>query len=128
MHYPGMRSPWPSEGVDVVNANDHIPSPSAPRGRLSREAVRLLMTLQMVRQVPRLATEFPHVLDRLAELWDRPQDTEGYFIELMLADRNGRNCFDLPTMQELSALRDRHCERLPSLDFCTGQLDADWRG
>jgi hypothetical protein len=47
---------------------------------------------------------------------------------LMLVDRNGRKGFNLATMQEVSALRDRHRQRLPNLDFCAGQVRGDWRG
>jgi hypothetical protein len=86
------------------------------------------MSLQMAQQVRYLAIEFPHVLNRLAELWERPQASEDYFSELLLPDRSGRKGFNLQAMQEVVALRDRNRRRLAAASPSAGRADTDWRG
>jgi len=127
MHYLGNRTPWTCDRVDEPG-DAPAPAQAAPRGLLSREAVRLVISLQMTEQVRYLAIEFPHVLNRVAELWGQPQAAEDYFSALLLSDRNGRKGFNLQAMQEVVALRDRHRRRLAPARPSAGRVDTDWRG
>jgi hypothetical protein len=127
MHYLGNRTPWTCDRVDEPGKAP-APTHAAPRGHLSREAVRLVISLQMTEQVRYLAIEFPHVLNRVAELWGQPQAAEDYFSALLLPDRSGRKGFNLQAMQEVVALRDRHRRRLAPAMPGAGRMDTDWRG
>jgi hypothetical protein len=79
-------------------------------------------------RVPSLATAFPHVLNRLADIWEGPQATEAYFDELVLPGRTGRKGFDFHALQELLALRDHHRRRLATAKEPVSVTADEWRG
>jgi hypothetical protein len=51
------------------------------------------------------AREFPHIVNRLASLWDRQVELPGYFDELLLSSRQARSGFPFDVLTELSDLR-----------------------
>jgi hypothetical protein len=127
MHYLGRRTPWSWETVESAIPPTNGGGSAIARGDLSRPAVRLLVSLKPAQRVPSLATAFPHVLNRLAEIWERPQATEVYFDELLLPSRNGRKGFDVHALQELLALREHHTRRLATAKP-VGVAADEWRG
>lgn len=50
-----------------------------------------------------LETKFPHVLEKISELWESP-DLEPYFVELLFDRRGGRQGFPQQVVAELFAL------------------------
>jgi hypothetical protein len=123
-----MRRPWSWDEPEASAGGPHQPA-AGPKGRLSREAVRLLLSLGLACDVPCLATQYPHVLNRLAEVWDQCEETERYLNELLLAHRDNRKGFDLPALQELVALAERHRRRLPPSNRAdAGRREITWRG
>jgi hypothetical protein len=62
--------------------------------------------------VPILATRFPHVLDRLAHLWMRPEAVEAYLAVLLHAGPDGQHAFPMEAVGEVMLLREVHIARL----------------
>jgi len=71
---------------------------------LSGDAIRLMLHLQDVASINNLADNFPHVVNKLAELWKRPMHADRYFDELMLDMRGGRAGFPLGVINEIGDL------------------------
>ena len=127
--YLGARRPWTWDAPDEERPQGQQDPACPPPGRLSRAAVRLLLSLKMARSVPTLATRYPHVLNRLAELWEGVEETEAYVVELMLAQRDKRKGFDLAAIQEIAALAELHRRRMPRSGGGAAQSgDVPWRG
>lgn len=51
------------------------------------------------------AQRHPHVVNRLAALWEKPLSLPAYFDELLLSDRPGRAGFSFEVLTELGDLR-----------------------
>ena len=79
---------------------------------LSAEAVRLLDALTRKCQLYHLPARFPRVLNRVAELWNRPAVAERCFEELLLDMRGTRAGFPPEVLSELLALRNYNASRI----------------
>jgi hypothetical protein len=79
-------------------------------------------------RVPSLANAFPHVLNRLADVWEDARATEAFFDDLLLPSRSGRKGFDQRALQELLALRDHHTRRLVRPAKPGSVAVDEWRG
>jgi hypothetical protein len=105
-----------SEGIKArqgpISSHESLDACAAPVGRLSRDAVRLLIVLGIGQLVPTLATQFPHILQQLAAMWDRPNDTESYLDQLLLPGRDGHHGLPISAVGEVILLRDRHYSHL----------------
>ena len=64
--------------------------PEACSTPLIGEAMRLLVRLNGKVKLEELPTRFPRVLNRIAEVWDNPQQADRYFDELLLYSRGVR--------------------------------------
>ncbi len=60
------------------------------------------------------AQRFPHVVDRLADLWGTPA-IDGYFSELMVADDRRKQGFPPEVAREIFALSMLHDSLFPSV-------------
>jgi hypothetical protein len=78
------------------------------RTELSPDAVRLLAQLPARLRLPTLPAAFPHIVNRLAQVWQRPGEFERYMEELLLNSRVDRHGFPLQIVAELTALRECH--------------------
>ncbi len=81
------------------------------RTELSPDAVALLAQLPPRLRLPTLPGAFPHIVNRLAQVWQRPGEFERYMQELMLDSRGNRHGFPLEVVAELTALREYHQSR-----------------
>ena len=52
-----------------------------------------------------LLLDYPHVLNRIGELWGHPRQMNQYFEDLLIDSRGGRQGFPLPVISELTRLR-----------------------
>jgi hypothetical protein len=71
---------------------------------LSGDGIRLMLKIQDVASIDKLAGSYPHVVNKLADLWKRPVHADRYFDELMHDKRGGRMGFPLGVMIEISDL------------------------
>jgi hypothetical protein len=87
------------------------PAAEKPRLALTPSASALFAKL---RQPLRLSSleHYPHVLNRIAELWSRPQDLDEYFRELSIDDRRDRQGFPLEVIAELSRVQNFYQKRV----------------
>ena len=85
-----------------------VPSPE-----LTGNALRLLVILNTHVALTELPTNFPRVLNRIADVWNRPAFADQLFDELMLDARGARQGFSLAVIGELIRLRDYHLKRYP---------------
>ena len=70
------------------------------------------MSLSVASQVEVLGVRFPHVLNRLVQVWQHTSETEEYLNGLMVDTRGNRQGFPLQALNEIAALRDHHRQRL----------------
>ncbi len=69
---------------------------------LTGDAIRLMLQLEQIAPINALADRFPHVANKLAELWRRPFHADRYFDELLHDKRGGRMGFPLSVVTEIS--------------------------
>jgi len=104
----GWMPTAPSALMDGPNGLQHRPPPPkrAPQfGGLSGIAEEWLASLPPRYQPMSTAQRHPHVVNRLAALWDQPARLPAYFDELLLSDRPGRAGFSFEVLTELGDLR-----------------------
>jgi hypothetical protein len=59
-----------------------------------------------------LLPRYPHVLNRIAELWSDSRRLTSYFEDLLIDSRGSRRGFPLEVISELTRLRDYHQARV----------------
>ena len=79
---------------------------------LSRPAVRLLVAIDPSRRLRTVPASYPHILNRLADLWGVPESVERYLETLLLTGRTGRRGFPPAVVIELTDLREKNRRRL----------------
>jgi hypothetical protein len=75
---------------------------------LSGDAIRLMLQLQDIAPLDNLADAFPHVVNKLAELWKRPYHADRYFDDLLHDTRGSRAGFPLSALSEISNVYDHY--------------------
>ncbi len=85
--------------------------PQPRRGAAGPQALTPIAHQWIARVPPRyqpLATarRYPHVVNRLAALWDDPREVAAYLQDLLLPSRPGRMGFSFDVLTELSDLQD----------------------
>jgi hypothetical protein len=75
---------------------------------LSGDAIRLMLQLEKSVPVNALADRFPHVVNKLAQLWRRPFHADRYFDDLLHDKRGGRIGFPLAVVIEISELHNHY--------------------
>ena len=86
--------------------------PVQPSALLTGEALRLLVRLGARVGLRELPDRFPRVLNRIADLWSKPQQADRYFDELLLYSRGVRQGFPQSVISEISSLRHYHHTRI----------------
>ena len=84
----------------------------ASSAQLTGEALRLLVRLDAKVRLDDLPTRFPRVLNRIAELWDKPLRADRYFDELLLYSRGVRQGFPQCVVTEIASLHQYHLRRM----------------
>ena len=80
--------------------------------QLTGEALRLLVRLDTKVRLEELPARFPRVLNRIAEVWDKPQRADRYFDELLLYSRGVRQGFPQRVITEIASLHQFHLRRM----------------
>lgn len=86
--------------------------PEASSAPLTGEALRLLVRLDGKVRLEELPTRFPRVLNRIAEIWRNPQQSDRYFDELLLYSRGVRQGFPQSVIREIASLHHHHLRRM----------------
>jgi len=86
--------------------------PEACSAPLTGEALRLLVRLDGKVRLEELPTRFPRVLNRIAEIWRNPQQSDRYFDELLLYSRGVRQGFPQSVIREIASLHHHHLKRM----------------
>jgi hypothetical protein len=88
------------------------PAAAEPAAPLSGEALRLLVKLDTKVGVHALSTQFPRVLNRIADAWNKPEQADRCFDELLLYSRGVRQGFPQAVVGEIAALRHYYLARM----------------
>lgn len=73
---------------------------------LDPRALRVMQQLPGDASLDYTAENFPHVVNRLAALWDDARRLSDYIEKLMIDDRGGRAGFPFEALQELADVRE----------------------
>jgi hypothetical protein len=79
--------------------------PTQSSVQLTGEALRLLVKLDAKVGLRELSARFPRVLNRIAEVWNKPQQADRCFDELLLHSRSVRQGFPQAVISEIASLR-----------------------
>jgi hypothetical protein len=93
----------------TTRATHTAPHPSA---QLSGEASRLLVKLDTKVGLHELSARFPRVLNRIADVWSKPQQADRCFDELLLHSRGVRQGFPQAVISEIASLRHYYLTRM----------------
>jgi hypothetical protein len=102
------RAPKPESANGEVSQSTGERSPD-----LSATALRLLASLDRHVFLSVLPAQFPRVLNRIADVWNRPLVADQMFDDLLLDGRGGREGFPSSVIQELTCLRAYHLVLYP---------------
>lgn len=92
--------------------------PDTPRRRmeiLEPRALRLLKELPEQASLEYTAENFPHVVNRLAGVWNDAKLLKQYIGKLMIDDRGGRAGFPFEALDEIVRVRDYRLEQLTGM-------------
>lgn len=99
-------------GVDPSPSGFHgTQPPSLTAERLERDGERWLKSLPVTVRPVITAKRHPHIVNKLAKVWDRPTALTAYMDDLLISQRPGRRGFAMEVLEELMdlqrALQDR---------------------
>lgn len=89
---------------------------------LSDSAISVLATLPIGMKPILLSIDFPHIVNKIAELWRRPMLLDRYFEELAIDGRGGRRGFPLAIANEITNLREHYQTRVRPLKKSTWDM------
>jgi hypothetical protein len=104
---PAPRRPAQAEAAAPAST----PASGGRAVALSSQADDILAALREPLKLE-LLPNYPHVLNRMAELWAHPRFMTQYFEELLLDSRGGRSGFPLEAIAELTRLRSYYQARV----------------
>jgi len=107
--YGYRRSPLRQQVPQITTSRALEPVPRS--AELTGEALRFLVKLDRKVRLDELATRFPRVLNRIAQVWDNPQQAARYFDDLLLYSRGVRQGFPHAVVSEIASLHQYHLER-----------------
>jgi hypothetical protein len=97
-------------GADVsrrsAGAADRLPA--AATVELTAAAAKLLSSIPDEVAPTRLANAFPHIFNRITELWTQPLRLDPYFDSLLIDQRGGRQGFSLGVALEILSLKEHY--------------------
>jgi hypothetical protein len=123
-----MDEPSPGTGPDADKERGAAPRPAA-RAEAQPSAVSLRGIQLVVRTLAdaplhHTAREFPHVINKLADAWERCGAFEAVIDELLFTDRPCRRGFPPQVLRELTDLRCLHERRIGNAGY-PGTSDAE---
>jgi hypothetical protein len=71
---------------------------------LSGDAIRLMLQVDRITPIHNLADRFPHIVNKLAEIWKRPYEAYRYFDELLHDSRRSPGRLPSAELKEISDL------------------------
>ncbi len=89
-----------------------IPKPRRVHEPLDRRANGLLCNLPAGVSLDHTAVHFPHLVNRLAAVWDDARRLRRFVDELLMDERGGRAGFPYETLNELITVREARLEYL----------------
>ena len=107
----GYRRSALRQHVPQVTTSGRL-KPEACSAPLIGEALRLLVKLDATVRLEALSSRFPRVLNRIAEVWDKPEQVDRCFDELLLHSRGVRQGFPPAVISEIASLRHYHLTRI----------------
>jgi len=89
-----------------------LESPGRASTTLTGDAIRLMLHVEEVAPLNKLADAFPHIVNKLANVWKRPYLADRYFDELLHDTRGSRAGFPLTVLTEISNLFDYYSTKV----------------
>jgi len=99
-----MDAPHSASGIH----QELVSFTSAGPATLTGDAIRLMLQVDRITPIHNLADHFPHIVNKLAELWKRPSYADRYFDELLHDTSGSRAGFALAVLNEISDLYDHY--------------------
>ena len=96
--------------AEIRESKSPAASPRRQSGRVELEATTAIWLSELPQRLqPReTATRFPHILNRLANLWSSPHACRLYFDDLLMDQRGDRQGFPLRIASEIVGLKDHY--------------------
>ena len=91
-----------------MNQAQCMPCHARANTDLSGDAIRLMLRVDHIAPIHKLADGFPRIVNKLAELWKRPYHADRYFDSLLHDTRGGRAGFPLSVLNEISSLYEHY--------------------
>jgi hypothetical protein len=107
----------------MENAAARTAAADAEDNRINEHAQALLLELPGEVRPQVLATKFPRIVNRIAELWRRPTVLDRYFDELLVDDRGGRSGFPLDVLFDITALKEHYQTKVYPRQLAQGTWD-----
>lgn len=108
---PGWQPTTPADLAAAAGApSSHSTGPQRPSRAPQRRSLTDDAHVWLARLPPRFqpyatARQHPHIVNRMAELWNRPDKLSAYFAELLLSGREDRQGFSFDVLTELFDLQ-----------------------
>jgi hypothetical protein len=106
----GSRDPTAPGNEGRRKMNDTTPASAV--GELSAAGLDLVQSLPPELRPNATSRGFPHVVNRMAEIWRRPLQMDRYFDSLLVDERGGRKGFPLSVLFEITTLKDYYQTQL----------------
>ena len=106
----------PPQSAEQAYVHDNTPV------ELSETAIAVLGTLPVGVKPILMSIDFPHIVNKISELWARPILLDRYFEELSLDARGGRKGFPLGVALELANLREHYQTKVKPLKKTTWDM------
>jgi hypothetical protein len=83
-------------------------APTSAKVELTQVAANLLTSLPPEVAPTRLAATFPHIFNKIADLWTMPLRLDPYFDSLLIDQRGGRQGFSLGIALEILSFKEHY--------------------
>lgn len=108
-----------TDDLTITSPPQNAPAPTV---ELTSTATSVLATLPNNVKPILLSIDFPHVVNKIAELWTRPILLDRYFEELSMDARGGRKGFPLGVALEIANLREHYQTKVRPLKKTTWDM------
>jgi hypothetical protein len=113
-----MTTDTPTSPPPSASGYVHDDTPVA----LTDTAISVLATLPTNVKPILLSIDFPHIVNKIADLWLRPILLDRYFEELTIDARGGRRGFPLAIANEIADLREHYQTRVRPIKKTTWDM------
>ena len=107
----GYRRSALRQQIPQVTTGPTLPA-TQPSAQLSGEALRLLVKLDAKGDLQELSARFPRVLNRIADVWSKPQQADRCFDDPLPHSRGVRQGFPPVVICEIASLRHYYLTRV----------------